>query len=65
MSETQTLEIKIAIDAPAEVVYQAFTSSIALESWFSDIAEVDPSENGRFYAFWIAGHHGSGIFKTL
>jgi uncharacterized protein YndB with AHSA1/START domain len=51
MSETQTLEIKIAIDAPAEVVYQAFTSSVALESWFSDIAEADPSENGRLYAF--------------
>jgi uncharacterized protein YndB with AHSA1/START domain len=65
MSETQTLNYEKLINAPLKQVYQAFTSSVALEHWFSDYAEVVPSENGRFYAFWNAGHYASGLFKEV
>jgi uncharacterized protein YndB with AHSA1/START domain len=65
MSETQTLEYKISMAAPKMQVYQAFISSVALESWFADFAEIVPSEGGRFYVFWNAGHDAVGQFKEV
>jgi len=65
MPETKTLEIEQLIEAPLEQVYQSFTSSVALESWFSDFAELVPSKNGRFYVFWNAGHYAVGLVKEL
>ena len=65
MSDTQTLEITKWIPAPANQVYKSFTSSVALESWFSDFAEAYAVENGRFFAWWDAGHAASGKFVKL
>ena len=65
MSETQTLEYEISVAAPKKQVYQAFSSSVALESWFADFAEIVPSEGGRFYVFWKAGHDAVGQFKEV
>jgi len=65
MSDTQTLEISKIIPAPPGQVYKSFLSSVALESWFSDYAEATASENGRFYAWWDAGHYASGKFIKL
>jgi uncharacterized protein YndB with AHSA1/START domain len=65
MPESQSLEIEQLINAPLQQVYRSFTSSVALESWFSDFAEFVPSENGRFYVFWNAGHYAVGFVKKL
>ncbi len=65
MSQTQTLEFSRTLKAPVKQVFSAFASSVSLESWFSDFAEIVPSENGRFYVFWNAGHHASGLFTAF
>ena len=65
MSEKQELVLTKIINAPANLVYNAFTSSVALESWFADFAEATAAEGGRFYAWWNAGHYASGLFKKL
>ena len=65
MPDTQTLEITETIKASIEQVYRSFTSSVALESWFSDFAEMVPSENGRFYVFWNSGHYADGLVKVF
>jgi uncharacterized protein YndB with AHSA1/START domain len=65
MQATQTLEISKLIKASIKKVYQSFTSSVALESWFSDFAEIVPIEKGRFYAYWNPGHYADGIIKEI
>jgi len=65
MQITQTLEITKTIAAPINQVYRSFISPVALESWFSDFAELVPSENGRFYASWNAGHYAAGLIKEM
>jgi uncharacterized protein YndB with AHSA1/START domain len=65
MPDTQILEISEIIEAPINQVFKSFTSSVALENWFSDFAEIIPSENGRFYVFWNAGHHADGLVKVV
>ncbi len=65
MSETRTLEFSQTVDAPAKQVYQAFVSSVALESWFADSAEADARKGGRFYAWWNEGYYASGLFTKL
>lgn len=53
------------INAPASQVYEAFTSSIALQYWFADFAEIDPREEGRFYAWWNEGFYAGGLVSKL
>jgi len=65
MSQTQILEYKKIIGAPKKQVYQAFSSSVALETWFADFAEVILSKDGRFYVFWNAGHDAVGQIKEV
>jgi uncharacterized protein YndB with AHSA1/START domain len=65
MPDTQTLEISEIIEAPINQVFQSFSSSVALENWFSDFAEIMPSENGRFYVFWNAGYYADGLVKKV
>jgi len=65
MSETRSLEFTQTVEAPVKQVYQAFTGSVALESWFADSAEADARKGGRFYAWWNAGYYASGLFTKL
>jgi uncharacterized protein YndB with AHSA1/START domain len=65
MSPNQVLEFNRNIKVPVKQVFSAFASSVSLESWFSDFAEIVPSENGRFYVFWNAGHHASGLLTAF
>ncbi|MGD8752328.1 MAG: SRPBCC domain-containing protein, partial [Anaerolineales bacterium] len=37
----------------------------ALQSWFADFAEVDPREDGRFYAWWNSVYYASGLFQVV
>lgn len=65
MAETHTIQISITVTAPREQVYQAFSSSVGWEHWFSDYAEVAPIVPGRLFFFWQSGHHASGVFKEI
>ena len=65
MSDKIALNFSQAIKAPATQVYQAFTSSIALQYWFADFAEIDTREKGRFYAWWNEGYYTSGLLTKL
>lgn len=65
MEGIQNLEISKLIDAPVEQVYRSFMSSVALESWFSDFAELVPSVNGRFYVYWNGEHYAAGTLSEI
>ena len=65
MTGTQTLEFVETIEAPIPQVYKAFGSSIAWESWFTDFAEVDLKEKGRFYCWWNVGYYAGGLFTKV
>jgi uncharacterized protein YndB with AHSA1/START domain len=65
MTDFKTLEFVEVISAPVKQVYAAFSSSIALESWFADFAEVVLSEGNRFYCWWDVGYYATGIFTKI
>ena len=65
MSHPETLEFRQTISAPLAQVYAAFATSIALESWFADVAEVDLHPQGRFYCWWNVGYYASGLFNAV
>jgi len=65
MSDTRSLEFTVTVEAPVKQVYQAFTGSVALESWFADSVEADARKEGRFYAWWNVGYYTSGLFTKL
>lgn len=65
MGDLTSIEFVEMIAAPKEQVFAAFSSSVALQSWFSDFAEVDFIENGRLYCWWNVGYYASGLFTTI
>jgi len=65
MSDKRSLEFTVDVEAPVKQIYQAFTGSTALESWFADSAEADARKGGRFYAWWNAGYYAGGLFTKL
>jgi uncharacterized protein YndB with AHSA1/START domain len=65
MSDNRNLEFSQTIKAPVEQAYQAFSSSIALQYWFADFAEMDAREDGHFYAWWNIGCYTSGMITKL
>ena len=65
MTDFKTLEFVETISAPVAQVYAAFGSSIAVESWFADFAEVVLSENNRFYCWWNVGYYAGGKFTKI
>jgi uncharacterized protein YndB with AHSA1/START domain len=65
MGDLKSIELVETIAVPKEQVYAAFSSSVALQSWFSDFAEVDFLEKGRLYCWWNVGYYASGLFTTI
>ncbi len=65
MTHPTHLKFEQALCAPAAQVYAAFTSSVALESWFSDVAEIVAEKPGRFYAWWTTGYYTCGRFNNV
>ncbi len=65
MSDKRSLEFNLSVAAPVKQIYQAFTGSVALESWFANSAEADARKGGRFYAWWNEGYYASGLFTKL
>ena len=65
MGDLKSIEFVETIAAPKGQVFAAFSSSVALQSWFSDFAEVDFTEKGRLYCWWNVGYYASGLFTTI
>ena len=65
MGDLKSIEFVESIAAPKEQVFAAFSSSVALQSWFTDFAEADFTEKGRLYCWWNVGYYASGLFTTI
>ncbi len=65
MADERKIELSETINAPIAQVFQSFTSSIALQYWFADFAEIDAREEGRFYVWWNEGYYASGLVTKL
>jgi uncharacterized protein YndB with AHSA1/START domain len=65
MSDLKSIQFVETIAAPSEQVFSAFGSAVALESWFSDFAEVAFNEKGRLYCWWNVGYYASGLFTKI
>ena len=58
----QTLTFQKTVQAPAKMVYRAFTNATSLREWFCDVATVDPKPGGRMYLAWNSGFYASGEY---
>jgi uncharacterized protein YndB with AHSA1/START domain len=59
------INMKIVIQAPVGLVYQAFTNATALREWLCDVATVDPKPGGRLYLYWNSGYYTVGEFVKV
>lgn len=53
------------IQAPVDLIYRAFTTSLGLHEWLCDIATTNPEEGGRIFMAWNHGYYTSGHFLKL
>ncbi len=65
MTNSDSLTYKKVINAPADLIYRAFTSGSAMREWLCDIATVNLDESGWFFVAWNRGYFASGQFKNL
>ncbi len=65
MPETESFVYQKLINAPADLIYRAFTSSAALREWLCDISTTNPTEGGWIYLAWNRGYFASGKFTKL
>ena len=63
--KTQTLTFTQKVKASPKEVYFALTNQTVMQNWFSDVAEIDVRENGRFYGWWNSGWCVTGIFTKV
>ena len=60
-----SLKFVQTINAPAPLVYRAFTNATALREWLCDIATADPKVGGRIFIAWNSGYYSSGEYVKL
>ena len=65
MPEENFFVFKKTVNAPAELIYSAFTSATSLREWLCDVSTTYPDEGGRIYLAWHRGYFASGHFKKL
>ncbi len=65
MPDTESFVYQKLINAPADLIYRAFTSSAALREWLCDISTTNPTEGGWIYLAWNRGYFASGKFTKL
>ena len=53
------------IQAPADLIYRAFTSGTALREWLCDIGFTHPEEGGWIFMMWNRGYFASGYYTKL
>jgi uncharacterized protein YndB with AHSA1/START domain len=48
-------KMKIEIDRPVSVVFEAWTNGDEIAKWFTEEAIIEPRRNGRIYMMWLTG----------
>jgi uncharacterized protein YndB with AHSA1/START domain len=65
MSEENSLKFEKIINAPADLIYRAFTTASALREWLCDISTTVIEEGGWIYLAWHHAYFASGHFTKL
>lgn len=65
MPEEISLNYEKTVNAPADLIYRAFTSATALREWLCDISTTNPEEGGRIFLGWNRRYFASGYFTKL
>jgi uncharacterized protein YndB with AHSA1/START domain len=65
MPEEKTFVYEEVINAPADLIYRAFTNASALREWLCDKSTTNPVEGGHIYLSWEKGYFASGHFTKL
>jgi len=65
MTDRDSLTYKKVINAPADLIYRAFTSSSAIREWLCDIVTINLDEGGWFFLAWNRGYFASGHYLKL
>ena len=63
--KNQTLTCTQQVKASPSEVYFALTNQPVMQTWFSDVVEIDVRENGRFYGWWNKGWSVTGILTKV
>lgn len=65
MTDSNDLVFDKLIQAPADLIYRAFTSATALREWLCHISTCSPEEGGWFNLAWNNGYYAGGHFINL
>ncbi len=65
MPEENFFVFEQQIEAPAELIFQAFTSATSLREWLCDVSTTHPDQGGRIYLAWHRGYFASGHYIQL
>jgi len=65
MVDADILKYKKVINAPADLIYRAFTSASAIREWLCDIATINHEDGGWIFLGWNRGYFASGHYLKL
>ena len=65
MADEEVLVFDTIINAPADLIYRAFTSSTGIREWLCDVSAVNPNEDGYICLAWNHGYYASGHYTQL
>jgi uncharacterized protein YndB with AHSA1/START domain len=65
MTKSNDIVFEKLINAPADLIYRAFTSATAVREWLCHISTSNPEEGGWFNFAWNNGYYASGHFINL
>ncbi|NLN70372.1 MAG: PDZ domain-containing protein [Chloroflexi bacterium] len=65
MPEDTQLNFEQVINAPADLIYRAFTSQVGLREWLCDMSITNPTKEGGIYLVWDQGYFASGKYTAV
>jgi uncharacterized protein YndB with AHSA1/START domain len=65
MPDDSFLVYEKVIDAPADLIYRAFTSAAAYREWLCDVSSTNPTQGGWVFLAWNIGYFASGEYTQL
>jgi len=65
MSAQTSFVYEKQINAPADLIYRAFTSSRGIREWLCDVCSTNPTEGGYICLAWNNGYYATGHFTKL
>lgn len=63
MPDFDSLSYKVVINAPADLIYRAFTSGSAMREWLCDIATTNLDGGDWFFVAWNRGYFANGQYQ--